>query len=96
MRCRASTAVFDAVDVRDVRMVQRGKHLRLAAEARQAIGIIGDRRQQDFDRDVAMSIMGTDRMVRGRAAVRSTITYFHEQAFRTHIAVNAGAVRRRL
>ena len=33
---------FKAVDVRDVRMVQRREDLRFAAETRQAIGIAGE------------------------------------------------------
>ena len=36
------------------RMVERGEHLRFAAEPRQAFGIAGDRRQQHLDRDVAV------------------------------------------
>ena len=33
-----ASAVFEAVNVRDVRMVERGQHLRFAAEARQPFG----------------------------------------------------------
>ena len=35
---------------------QRGEHLRFAAEPREAIGIVGDGRQQHFDRDVAIQL----------------------------------------
>ena len=34
-------------------MIERGEHLRLALEAREAIGIGGERLGQDLDRDVA-------------------------------------------
>src|SRR5262245_12434354 len=37
--------------------------------------------------DVTFTIEGTDRKVQGRDAVRQTITFFHEQAFRTDIKV---------
>ncbi len=40
----------------DVGMVQRGEHLRFAAEPRQPIGIVGHRRQQHFDGDVAIQL----------------------------------------
>ena len=46
-----SVRSFDAVDLRDVRMVQRGERLGLAVEARQALRIGGDRLGQDFDGD---------------------------------------------
>ena len=48
--------ILQAVDVSDVRVVERGEHLRLAAEARQAIGIGGEELGQDFDRDVAIEL----------------------------------------
>ena len=35
-----AVGVFEAVDVRDVRMVQRREHLRFALEAREALGIV--------------------------------------------------------
>jgi catechol 2,3-dioxygenase-like lactoylglutathione lyase family enzyme len=47
-------AIFDAVDLRDVRMVERGQHLRLALKSRNAIGIEGKQLRQNFDRDVAI------------------------------------------
>ena len=37
-----ATGVLEAVDLRDVRMIQRGEHLRFATEAREAIGIVGN------------------------------------------------------
>ena len=52
-RARAA-ALFEAVDVRDERMIQRREHPRLALEARQAIGIVDDRLGQDLDGDVAV------------------------------------------
>lgn len=33
--------------------------------------------------------MGTDRVIRGRDAARTAITYVHQQAFRTHITAGA-------
>ena len=42
--------------LRDVGMVQRGEHLRLALEAGEAFGIVGERLGQDFDRDVAIEL----------------------------------------
>jgi hypothetical protein len=36
-----------AVDGRDVRMIQRGEHLRLAREARDAIGVGGGRAEEE-------------------------------------------------
>ena len=45
---------FDAVDMSDVGMVQRGKRLRLTLEARQAVGVRGEELGNDLDRDVAV------------------------------------------
>ena len=42
--------------LRDVGMIERREQLRLAAEARKAIGLAGDGRQQDLDRDVAIQL----------------------------------------
>ena len=47
---------FEAVDVRDVRMVQRREGLRFACEPREPIGIARERVGQDFDRDVAIQL----------------------------------------
>src|SRR5262245_61145643 len=44
------------MNVRDVRMVQRGERLRLAGEAGEAFGIVGEDIGQDFDRDVAIEL----------------------------------------
>ena len=49
-------AFFEAVDVSDVRMVQRGQRLRLALETRKAIRIVRERLGQDLDRDVAIEL----------------------------------------
>ena len=38
-----------------------------------------------FTEDVELVFMGTDRVVKGRDAARTTITFFHQQAFRSHI-----------
>ena len=37
-------------------MVERGQHLRLSAEARQAVGVVGNGGQQHLDRDVAIQL----------------------------------------
>ena len=37
-------------------LFERGEHLCLATEAGQPIRIVGDGRQQDFDRDVAIQL----------------------------------------
>ncbi len=42
--------------MRDVRVIERGQDLRFAPEARKTIGIIGHRRQQHLDRDVAIQL----------------------------------------
>ena len=47
---------FEAVDVRDVRMVQRRERLRFAREPRQPFGISGERVRQDLERDVAIQL----------------------------------------
>ena len=61
---------FETVNRGDVRMVQRGEHLRFAREARKAVGIERTFRGQDLDRDVAMSVSyrvrGTPRPCRQR------------------------------
>lgn len=38
-----------------------------------------------FTEDVTVTFMGTDRVIKGREAARATITFVHQQAFRTHI-----------
>ena len=42
--------------MRDVRVIQRGEHLRLALEAREAIGVGGERVGEDLQRDVATEL----------------------------------------
>ena len=49
-----AVGVFEPVDLRDVRMIERREHPRFSPEAGEAIGIAGDRGQQDFDRDLAI------------------------------------------
>ena len=48
--------VLDAVDLRDVRMIERGERLRFALEAHQAIGVAGERGRQDLERDLAIEL----------------------------------------
>jgi len=54
-------AFLEAVDVRDVRMIQRGQRLRFARESREAVRIMREGIWQDLDRDVAVQfrIAGT-------------------------------------
>ena len=52
----AAGRFFKAVDVRDVRMVQRGERLCFARETREAFGVARERVGQDFDRDVAIEL----------------------------------------
>ncbi len=47
-------AFLESVNRRDVQMIERREDLRLALEARQAIGIECERLGQDFQRDVAI------------------------------------------
>jgi hypothetical protein len=46
--------VLDAVDMGDMRMIERGEQLRLAFEARDAFAIGRHRRGKDLDRDVTL------------------------------------------
>ena len=39
-----------------------------------------------FTEDVVLTFMGTDRVIEGREAARTTITFVHQQAFRSRIA----------
>ena len=48
--------LFEAVDLRDVRMIQRGEDLRFAAEAGQAFGVVGDTGEEHLDGDVALEL----------------------------------------
>ncbi len=45
-------AGFKAVNLRDVRMIQRREGLRLALEARKAVAVARERVRQHLDRDV--------------------------------------------
>src|SRR5262245_14516566 len=48
------TVVLEPVDGRDVRMIERSGHARLAAEARDPLGIAGYIVRQDLDRDLTI------------------------------------------
>src|SRR5207253_7200621 len=50
------TAVLETVDRGNVRMIERGQHLRLALEACEAIGIERERVWDDLQRDVATEL----------------------------------------
>ena len=54
--------VFEAVDVADVRMIERREDLRFAPESREPIGIGAERLGQDLQRDVA-SKLGVPRAI---------------------------------
>ena len=54
---RDAVAVFEPVDVRDVRMVEQRQRVRFTREPGDAFGVTGDRRGQDFDGD--LTIQGT-------------------------------------
>src|SRR5688572_29257380 len=47
---------FDSVNPRDVRVIERGEHLRFAREPREAIGIERERCRQYFDGHVAIEL----------------------------------------
>jgi hypothetical protein len=51
-----SGRLLQTVDRRDVRMIQRGEHVRLALEARHALGIMAEPVGDDLDRDVAAEL----------------------------------------
>jgi hypothetical protein len=51
-----AAGIFDAMDLRDVRMIECRQELRFPAEPCEAIGIVGDGGQQDFDRDVTIQL----------------------------------------
>ena len=51
-----AAGVFEAMDLRDMRMIERGEHLRFTTEAGEAIGIVGDAWQQNLDRDLAIQL----------------------------------------
>ena len=50
------SATFDAVDLGDVRMVQRGEGFGFPLESRQAIRVRGERLRQDLERDVSIEL----------------------------------------
>ena len=56
-----AVGLFEAVDVRDVRMVQGREQPRFALEAADPIGIARKHRRQDFERDVAPSFVSRAR-----------------------------------
>ena len=45
---------LDAVDARDVRMVERSQHFGFALKTREPVAIGGERGRQDLDRDLAL------------------------------------------
>ena len=53
---RHAAGVLEPVDGPDVRMIERGEQSRFALEARRAIGVRGERRRQNLQRDVALKL----------------------------------------
>ena len=53
--------LFEPVNVRDVRMVQRGERAGLALESREAVRIGREELRQDLDGDVAFSFVSRAR-----------------------------------
>ena len=56
---RHAVGVFETVDLRDVRMIQRREGFGFALEAREALRIIRDGAEQDFDGDIAIELRVT-------------------------------------
>ena len=54
--CLAPVGVFESVDRSDVRVVERGEHMRFALEPREALRVVREGGQQDLDRDLAMQL----------------------------------------
>ena len=52
-RAHTSRSFLDTVDLRDVRMIERREHLRLALKSRDAIRVGGEQLGKNLDRDVA-------------------------------------------
>ena len=48
--------ILEAVNVRDVRMVEGGEYLRLALKACEPVGVVRKQIRKDFDRDVAIEL----------------------------------------
>ena len=46
--------LLDAINLRDMRVIQRRERLRLAGEARHPLGVRGEQIRQDLDGDVAV------------------------------------------
>ena len=53
---RTPPTLFEAVDVRDVRVIEGRQRLRFACEPRQPVGVAGERVGQDLQRDVAIEL----------------------------------------
>ena len=47
---------FEAVNARDVRMIERGEHLRFAGESRDAIRVVEKAVRQDLERNIATEL----------------------------------------
>ena len=51
-----TAGLFEAVDVRDVRMVERGEGLGFACESGESVAVVRERVRQDFHRDIAIEL----------------------------------------
>ncbi len=49
-----AVVIFESVNLRDVRMVERREHLRFALEAREPVRVLCERSRQHLQRDVAV------------------------------------------
>jgi hypothetical protein len=49
-------AALEPVDLRDIRMIERGERFGLALKTRHSIGIVGKRRRENLDGDLAFEV----------------------------------------
>ena len=54
--CTDAVCLFETIDLRDIGMIQCSQCLRLALEARQALGVMGKGFRQNLDGDVAPKV----------------------------------------
>jgi hypothetical protein len=55
-QCSDAIGLIEAMNLRDVWMIERREHLRFATEPGETIDIVSDPRQQNLDRDVASQL----------------------------------------
>src|SRR5262249_47238842 len=88
---RSVVALLDAVDVRDVGMVQRRQDLRFAAEPRKTIRIVCNGGQQNLDGDAAIQL----RIVRVIHSAHPAFTQLLDDAIRADAAGHYCFLKRR-